>query len=142
VGNSLLHIVQRQVSPDNKGEAITVLLLVSGAGVGILGGLFGVGGADMVIPLLVYVFGLSQHKAQGTSLAMLLPPLGLLAAMRYYRAGNVDFGLAWKLAVAFFVGAPIGAYFANVMHPDVLRKVFGAQLLLISLHMIFAKHGS
>ena len=62
-----------------------MLVVVSGFAVGILGGLFGVGGAEMFIPLMVYVFGFSQHRAQGTSLALLLPPLGLLAAMQYYR---------------------------------------------------------
>ena len=114
--------------------------IVAGFGVGILGGLFEVGGAEMVIPLLVYVFGFAQHKAQGTSLAMLLPPLGLLAAWRYYNAGHVDMGVSMLLALGFFVGAPIGAYFATQWHPDLLRKVFGAQLFLISLHMMLAKH--
>ena len=61
-----------------------MLFVISGFLVGILGGLFGVGGAEMIIPLLGYAFGFAQHKAQGTSLAMLLPPLGLLAALRYY----------------------------------------------------------
>jgi uncharacterized protein len=114
--------------------------VISGFCVGILGGLFGVGGAEMVIPLLVYVFGFAQHKAQGTSLAMLLPPLGLLAAWRYYAANQVDLNVAMLLALGFFFGAPLGAMGANVLHPEMLRKVFGVQLLLISLHMIFAKH--
>ena len=116
--------------------------LVAGFGVGILGGLFGVGGAEMVIPLLVYAFGFAQHKAQGTSLAMLLPPLGLLAAWRYYSAGYVDLTAAGYLALGFFFGAPFGAYGAIALHPELLRKVFGVQLLLIALHMIFAKHGT
>lgn len=116
--------------------------VIAGFGIGILGGLFGVGGAEMFIPLMVYGFGMSQHRAQGTSLALLLPPLGLLAALRYYKAGYVDFGLAGLLALGFFLGAPLGAMAATSVHPDALRKVFGVQLLLISLHMIFAKHGS
>ena len=116
--------------------------VIAGFCVGILGGLFGVGGAEMVIPLLVYVFGFGQHNAQGTSLAMLLPPLGLLAAWRYYNAGHVDLNVAMLLALGFFFGAPLGAMGATAMHPEILRKVFGVQLLLISLHMIFAKHGS
>ena len=116
--------------------------IVAGFGVGILGGLFGVGGAEMVIPLLVYVFGFAQHKAQGTSLAMLLPPLGLLAAWRYYSGGYVDAVAAGYLALGFFFGAPLGAYGAVALHAGILRKVFGVQLLFIALHMIFAKHGT
>lgn len=116
--------------------------VIAGFCVGILGGLFGVGGAEMVIPLLVYWFGFAQHKAQGTSLAMLLPPLGLLAAWRYWNAGHVDLNVAMLLALGFFFGAPFGAWGATTLHPDILRKVFGVQLLLISLHMIFAKHGN
>jgi uncharacterized membrane protein YfcA len=117
-----------------------MLYTIAGFGVGVLGGLFGVGGAEMVIPLLVYVFGFAQHRAQGTSLAMLLPPLGVLAAWKYYNAGYVELNVAMLLALGFFFGAPIGAYVATVAHPDMLRKIFGVQLLLIALHMIFAKH--
>ncbi|PWU05909.1 MAG: permease [Terriglobia bacterium] len=112
--------------------------LFAGFAVGILGGLFGVGGAEMIIPLLVYVFGFAQHKAQGTSLAMLLPPLGLLAAWRYYSVGQVDVRVAMVLALGFFIGAPLGAFGATALHPEALRRIFGVQLLLISLHMIFA----
>ena len=119
-----------------------MLAVASGFAVGILGGLFGVGGAEMFIPLMVYVFGLSQHRAQGTSLALLLPPLGLLAAWRYYNAGYVDVRLAALLAVGFFFGAPVGALGATALHPDAMRKVFGVFLLLVSLHMIFAQHRS
>ena len=106
-----------------------MLAVLAGFAVGILGGLFGVGGAEMVIPLLVYVFGFAQHKAQGTSLAMLLPPLGLLAALRYYQAGHVDVQMAMLLALGFFIGAPFGAMAATAMQADLLRKVFGVQLL-------------
>jgi uncharacterized membrane protein YfcA len=76
---------------------------------GIIGGLFGVGGGEIFIPLLIYIFGFSQHQAQGTALAILLPPIGLLAALRYYKAGYVDFTVAGLLALGFFFGASIGA---------------------------------
>jgi uncharacterized membrane protein YfcA len=108
---------------------------------GILGGLFGVGGGEIFIPTLIYLFGFSQHKAQGTSLAILLPPIGLLAALRYYKAGYVDFGVAGLLALGFFFGASLGALGATKMHPEVMRRVFGAFLLIISLHMIFGHRG-
>ena len=108
---------------------------------GIVGGLFGVGGGEIFIPLLVYLFGFSQRQAQGTSLAVLLPPIGLLAALRYYRAGHVDFTVAGLLAVGFFVGASIGAVIATRIEGHILRKLFGAFLFIISLHMMFARHG-
>jgi hypothetical protein len=89
-------------------------------------------GQEMVIPLLVCVFGFAQHKAQGTSLAMLLPPLGLLAAWRYYNVRHVDLNVAMLLALGFFLGAPLGAMGATAMHPDLLRKVFDHYRLLRS----------
>src|SRR5712691_6565293 len=118
-----------------------MLFILTGFLTGILGGLFGVGGGEIFIPLLVYVFGFSQHQAQGTSLAILLPPIGLLAALRYYPAGYVDFGVAALLAVGFFFGASIGALGATRLNADLLRKVFGAFLLIVSLHMVFGSHG-
>ena len=114
---------------------------VAGFLTGIIGGLFGVGGGEIFIPLLVYVFGFSQHQAQGTSLAVLLPPIGLLAALRYYRAGHVDFSVAGLLALGFFLGAFVGAVVATRIEGHILRKLFGAFLFLISLHMMFGRHG-
>ena len=111
--------------------------VIAGFLTGILGGLFGVGGGEIFIPLLIYVFGFSQHKAQGTSLAVLLPPIGLLATIRYYRAGHVDFVVAGLLALGFFVGASIGAIAATRIHGDLLRRAFGGFLFIVSLHMMF-----
>lgn len=108
---------------------------------GIIGGLFGVGGGEIFIPLLIYVFGFSQHQAQGTSLAVLLPPIGLLAALRYYRAGQVDFHVAPLLALGFFFGASLGALVGTRLHADFLRRLFGAFLLLVALHMMLGRHG-
>jgi len=87
--------------------------VVAGFLTGIIGGLFGVGGGEIFIPHLIYVFGFSQHQAQGTSLAVLLPPIGLLAALRYYRPGHVDFAVAGLMALGFFFGASIGAVVAR-----------------------------
>jgi hypothetical protein len=115
--------------------------LVCGFLTGIVGGLFGVGGGEIFIPLLIYVFGFSQHQAQGTSLAVLLPPIGLLAALRYYRAGHVDFAVAGLLALGFFFGASLGAMAATRVHGELLRRLFGAFLLVVALHMILGRHG-
>ncbi len=116
-------------------------VLIAGLLTGIIGGLFGVGGGEIFIPLLIYVFGFSQHQAQGTSLAVLLPPIGLLAALRYYKAGYVDFATAGLLALGFFFGASLGALVATKIHGDLLRRIFGTFLLIVSLHMIFGRHG-
>ena len=103
---------------------------IAGFLTGIIGGLFGVGGGEIFIPLLIYLFGFSQHQAQGTSLAVLLPPIGLLAALRYYRAGHVDFAVAGLLALVFFFGASIGAIVATKIEGHILRKIFGASSFL------------
>lgn len=113
---------------------------LAGFATGIIGGLFGVGGGEIFVPLLIYVFGFSQHQAQGTSLAVLLPPIGLLAALRYYRAGYVDFRVALLLALGFFFGASLGAVLGTRLHAHILRRLFGVFLLLVALHMIFGRH--
>src|SRR4030095_13829279 len=115
--------------------------VITGFLTGIIGGLFGVGGGEIFIPLLIYVFGFSPHQAQGTSLAVLLPPIGLLGALRYYRAGHVDSAVGGLLTPGFFFGASIGAIVATRIEGHVLRKVFGAFLLLVSLHMMLGRHG-
>ena len=117
-----------------------MIYVLAGFLTGILGGLFGVGGGEIFIPLLIYGFGFAQHQAQGTSLAILLPPIGLLAALRYYRAGYVDFSVAGLLALGFFFGASIGALVAVKLHADILRRVFGAFLAIVAAHMMFGKH--
>lgn len=107
--------------------------------VGIMSGIMGIGGAVFIVPALVYIFGWQQHMAQGTTLAMLIPPIGILAAWRYYTAGHVDFRVAGLLCVGFFVGGYFGGTFANQLPGDTLRKIFGGALLLISLKMIIGK---
>jgi hypothetical protein len=107
--------------------------------VGIMSGVMGIGGAVFIVPALVYIFGWQQHMAQGTTLAMLVPPIGILAAWRYYQAGHVDFRVAGLMCLGFLVGGYFGGIFANQLPADTLRKVFGGALLLISLKMIIGK---
>ncbi|MEA3493032.1 MAG: sulfite exporter TauE/SafE family protein [Candidatus Margulisiibacteriota bacterium] len=112
-------------------------LLVTGLLAGMMSGLFGIGGATIVIPILVVIYGLNQHLAQGTTLAMMVPPIGLLAAWHYWKNGNVNIGWALLLALGFFIGGLIGAHFAHLL-PDLhLRKIFGIFLLLIAIRLIF-----
>ena len=106
---------------------------------GALAGILGIGGAIFIIPVLVFIFGWQQQMAQGTTLAMLVPPIGILAAWQYYKAGNVNLKVAGILCIGFFFGGLIGGYLANQLPADTLRKIFGVSLLLISLKMIFGK---
>jgi uncharacterized membrane protein YfcA len=112
-------------------------LILVGLAAGIMSGLLGIGGGTIVIPALIFIYGVSQHLAQGTTLAMMVPPIGLLAAWYYWRNGNVDIRMAIFLCLGFFLGGLIGAYFANIL-PDVgLRKIFGVFLLIIAIRLIF-----
>ncbi len=116
-----------------------LLSLLLGLAAGIFSGLIGIGGAIIIIPSLVLLFGLSQHTAQGTTLALMVPPIGLLAAWVYYRQGFVDLKIAGLICLGFFVGGLLGAKFAVAIPDQLLRKVFGVVLLLASLKMIFGK---
>ena len=113
--------------------------LLLGLIAGSLSGLIGIGGAIIIIPSLVLLFGLSQHTAQGTALALMVPPIGLLAAWTYYKQGFVDFKIAGLICLGFFFGGLVGAKFATNIPEDILRKVFGVILLASSLRMIFYK---
>ncbi len=104
---------------------------------GIAAGLFGVGGGIVIVPALVYWAGFSQHKATGTSLAVLLPPIGLAATLEYYRHGNVDLRAALLLAISMFVGAWGGAYLANQMKGPHLRLLFGVFVSAIGIYLIY-----
>ncbi len=106
---------------------------------GILSGFLGIGGGSILIPAFVYLLGLSQHQAQGTTLALMVPPIGLMAALRYYFEGNVNLKIAFWVCIGFFFGAFLGADFAQKVSDTLLKKIFGFFLLLISLKMIFAK---
>lgn len=113
--------------------------VVLGLVVGVLAGALGIGGAVFIVPALVYLFGWEQHMAQGTTLAMLIPPIGILAAWRYYQAGHVDIKIALLMCVGFFIGGYFGGMIANQLPAMTLRKIFGGALLLISLRMILGK---
>ncbi|HUL44037.1 MAG TPA: sulfite exporter TauE/SafE family protein [Bacteroidota bacterium] len=106
---------------------------------GTLAGMFGIGGAIMVVPALIYVFGFDQKMAQGTTLAMLIPPTGLLAAWQYYQDGNINIRVAVILCVGMFAGGYIGGAIAHSLSTDLLRKLFGLLLLVVAVRMIIGK---
>jgi uncharacterized membrane protein YfcA len=110
-----------------------------GALAGIAAGLFGVGGGIVLVPALIYWAGFSQHLATGTSLAVLLPPIGLAATLEYYRHGNVDVHAALLLALGLFAGAWVGATIANQMKGPQLRLAFGIFVTALGLYLV---HGA
>ena len=116
-----------------------VLYLVLGLLAGILSGLMGIGGGLIIIPALIYMFKFSQLQAQGTTLALLLPPIGLLAAMVYFKNGYVDLKAALFICLGFFIGGLVGAETAVKLSNLFLQRFFGAVMLLVSLKMIFGK---
>ncbi len=118
-----------------------LLYILLGGLAGAISGLIGIGGGIIIVPALIYIFGLTQHQAQGTTLALLVPPIGLLAAWTYYRQGFVNLFIVAFVCLGFFIGSLLGAKIAVGFSDELLRKIFGVALLLIALHMIFAKSG-
>ncbi len=118
-----------------------LIYIVLGLIAGTISGLIGIGGGVIIVPALIYLFSWTQHQAQGTTLALLVPPIGLLAAWTYYRQGYVNLTVAAFVCLGFFVGGLIGARMAVGLSDQLLRKIFGIALLLIALHMIFTKSG-
>lgn len=116
-----------------------LLFVLVGVTAGILSGLLGIGGGIVLVPALVYLFGYSQHLAQGTTLALMVPPIGILAAWTYYRQGNVNLPAAAWMCAGFVVGGLFGARWAGAIPDLILRRLFGVTFLAISLRMIFSK---
>lgn len=115
---------------------VIVLVLIGLVG-GVLSGFIGIGGATILIPALVLFLGFSQHLAQGTSLAALLLPVGLLAVLKYWQSGNIDIRVAVPLAVGFLIGGYFGATLAQPVPGDLLRKIFAFYLIVIALQLLF-----
>ena len=116
-----------------------IILIIIGLCAGVLSGFVGLGGGIIIIPALVYFLGMTQHTAQGTTLAMMLPPIGILAVMNYYKSNFVDIKAAFILAAAFIIGSYFGSGAAVNLPAETIKKVFGGIVLLIALKMIFGK---
>ena len=113
--------------------------LLIGILVGIFSGLVGIGGGVILVPILLFAFHMDQRHAQGTSLAMLLPPTGLLAFWKYYKAGAADLKLGMIIAVGVFVGGYFGGEWAQQLSNPTLRKVFALVLAGVAVKLFFEK---
>jgi uncharacterized protein len=124
-------------SRENMSLTTIIILVIIGLMTGVFGGIFGVGGAIIMIPALVYFLGVDQHTAQGTSLAVMLPPIGLFAAYNYYKAGEVDIWFAIIISLAFMIGGFFGAKIALNMPEQVMKRIFGILLMVVGVKMVF-----
>jgi len=116
-----------------------VLLILIGLAAGVLSGFVGVGGGIIIVPALMWMMGFGQHQAQGTSLAVLLLPVGILAVMNYYKAGQIDIKAAAIISLTFVVGAYFGSKWSLALPVDVVKKIFGAVMILAALKLILGK---
>jgi uncharacterized membrane protein YfcA len=114
-----------------------LLLIIIGLMAGFLSGLIGIGGGILIVPALVLLLGFSQKLAQGTSLGILLLPVGILAVIQYYKQGYINVNYALIIAVAFVVGSILGSKLALSVSDEKMKKVFAVVLMLIALKMLF-----
>lgn len=115
------------------------LLILLGLAAGTFSGVIGLGGGVIIVPALVFIFGLSQQQAQGTTLALMVPPIGILAAYAYYQQGFVDLKIAALICLGFIIGGWFGAKIAVNLSQNLLQKLFAVSLFLISIKMFFSK---
>ena len=116
-----------------------ILFILIGILAGILSGMFGIGGGIIIVPALVYLCGFSQLKAQGTSLAILLPPVGIFAFIEYYKKGQVNLQAGVLIVIFLVIGSVFGSKLAQNLPIEVMKKSFGILMLIISIKMIFSK---
>ncbi|MBS1620474.1 MAG: sulfite exporter TauE/SafE family protein [Bacteroidetes bacterium] len=116
-------------------EVIIILILI-GIASGVLSGLVGVGGGIIIVPSLIFFLGYSQHEAQGTSLGLLLLPIGILAVLNYYKSGYIDIKAVAVMTFAFVVGGWLGSKLAVSISEDNLKKIFAVILFYTAIRML------
>lgn len=119
-----------------------IILIIIGLLAGILSGLVGIGGGIIMVPLFIFFLGLTQHNAQGLSLAVMLPPVTFLAVYNYHTAGNggnIDWRIALIVAILFMIGGFLGSKIALQIDQRMLRKIFGVAMLIVAIKLIFTK---
>ena len=116
-----------------------IILIIIGLLAGVLSGLVGVGGGILMIPLLIIFLGLTQHEAQGTALFAMLPPIGILAAINYYKEGFVKWEYAIVIAFTFVIGGYLGSKLSLSLPPQMVRRIFGVIMLLGAIKLISSK---
>ena len=128
-----------QSNKQNMSVTTIIILLLIGVLAGVLSGFVGVGGGVVIVPALVFFLGYTQHMAQGTSLALMLPPIGLLGFYNYYKSGNTNLTAAALIGVAFILGAYFGSKLSISLDQRLVQKVFGVIMLIASLKLLIGK---
>lgn len=116
-----------------------IVLIVIGLLAGTLGGFVGIGGGLIIVPALIFFLGMTQFQAQGTSLAMMLPPIGILAVINYAKSDNLDWKYAMILAGAFIIGGYFGSKLTLSLSPVVVKRTFGVLMIFAAIKLIFSK---
>lgn len=114
-------------------------LLILGIIAGYFSGLIGIGGGVIIVPALIILFGFSQHVAQGTTLALLVPPIGILAVTEYYKKGYVDTKAAIIICIGFIIGGYLGGKYSVGLPEQLLRRIFSIVIIVIGIRMYFYK---
>ncbi len=117
-------------------QTIIILILI-GLAAGMLGGMVGVGGGIIIVPALVFFLGFSQQLAQGTSLGILLLPVGLLGVIQYYKKGFVDIKVVLIISLAFFIGSFFGSKVALSLSQETVKRIFAIVLILVAIKFLF-----
>ena len=115
---------------------LVITLLIIGLAAGVLSGLVGVGGGLIVVPALIFFLGYSQHQAQGTSLGLLLLPVGILAVINYYNKGQVDIKVVAVMGIAFVLGGWLGSKLALRLPSDTVKKIFAVFLFYSAFKLL------
>jgi len=116
-----------------------LLLIIIGLCAGILSGLIGIGGGIIMVPMFVIFLGITQHNAQGLSLAVMLPPVTFLAVYNYHKGGDIDWKIALVISVMFIIGGYFGSKLALQLDQRILKKIFGGLMLIVALKLLFSK---
>jgi uncharacterized protein len=117
-------------------QTMLIIILV-GIAAGVLGGLVGVGGGIIIVPALVYFIGFSQKTAQGTSLGLIMLPVGILGVLQYYKQGHVDIRVVGILAIGFLLGSYFGSKIALSLPQETIKKIFAVLMIIIAIKMLF-----
>ncbi|MEY3349450.1 MAG: sulfite exporter TauE/SafE family protein [Bacteroidota bacterium] len=124
-----------ELKKDISMETIVYLILI-GIAAGFLGGMVGIGGGVIIVPALVLLLGITQHNAQGISLAMMLFPVGILGVINYYKKGYVDFKYAGLIAAGFLLGSYLGSKFSLSLPQDTVKKIFAIVMIILAVRML------